>query len=124
VLFSRVARARRGLDVEVFRATSARFGAESLEGRQPLAVEGTWASGRRDVAAGALFVPAAQPRALHAAHLLDPAGPDSFLAWGFFNAAFEKKEYIAEHGLEPFARTLHAKDPDLVYPVLRTATRP
>jgi len=26
--------------------------------------------------------------------LLEPQAPDSFTSWGFFNAAFEQKEYI------------------------------
>ena len=32
------------------------------------------------------------------------------LAWGFFNAHFEQKEYIEDYVLEPFARELLAKD--------------
>jgi endonuclease/exonuclease/phosphatase family metal-dependent hydrolase len=74
-------------------------------------VKGTWAKERHDLAAGALWVPAAQQRALLAAHLLEPAGPDSFLAWGDFNAAFERKEYVEDYVLEPFARDLLEKDP-------------
>lgn len=35
----------------------------------------------------------------------------SFLAWGDFNAAFEKKEYIEDYVLEPFARELLERDP-------------
>ena len=26
--------------------------------------------------------------------LLEPRDPDSFVSWGFFNAAFERKEYM------------------------------
>jgi hypothetical protein len=111
VLFSRLEGARQGVEVEAFRATEARFAPASFEGRQTLSVNGEWAKERRDLAAGALFVPAAQARALLAAHLLEPAGPDSFLAWGDFNAAFEKKEIIEDYVLEPFARELLEKDP-------------
>jgi Zinc carboxypeptidase len=111
VLFSRIDGPRQGVAVEAFRATEAKLAAGSFEGRQALAVRGAWARERRDLAAGALFVPAAQARALLAAHLLEPAGPDSFLAWGDFNAAFERKEYIEDYVLEPFARELLAKDP-------------
>lgn len=113
VLFSRVAKPRTGMAVEVFRASAARFRAEPYEGRQPVAVAGEWTAERRDVGAGSLFVPAAQPRAMLAAHLLDPAGPDAFLAWGFFNAAFEKKEYVEDYVLEAFARELLAEDAGL-----------
>jgi len=33
-------------------------------------------------------------------HLLEPKGPDSFLAWGFFNAIFEEKEYAESYVME------------------------
>jgi hypothetical protein len=111
VLFSRVGEARRRVAVEAFRAREARFSPAPLEGRQRLDVVGTWARETRDVAAGALFVPAAQARALLAAHLLEPTGPDSFLAWGEFNAAFEKKEYVEDYVLDLFARERLEEDP-------------
>jgi hypothetical protein len=110
VLFSRLDGPRQGAAVEAVRAVEARPAAASFEGRQALSVKGAWAEERRDLAAGALWVPAAQARALLAAHLLEPAGPDSFLAWGDFNAAFERKEYVEDYVLEPFAEGLLAKD--------------
>ena len=111
VRFARIEAARLAADVEAFRASAAKFEATSYEGRQMLSVEGAWGRERRDLAAGALWVPVAQARALLAAHLLEPAGPDSFLAWGDFNAAFEKKEYVEDYVIAPFARDLLARDP-------------
>ncbi len=111
VLFSRLDGARRGAAVEAFRAREARFSPAPFEGRQTLEVEGEWAPETRDLAAGALWVPAAQARALLAAHLLEPSGPDSFLAWGEFNAAFEKKEYVEDYVLDAFARERLERDP-------------
>ncbi len=111
VLFSRVEVGREAFPVEVFRATDAKPGEASFEGRQTLAVKGAWARERREVAAGSLWVPVTQARALLAAHLLEPTAPDSFLAWGDFNAAFEKKEYVEDYVLDPFARDLLARDP-------------
>ena len=110
VRFERLARPIDG-EVETFRSSEATFRAESFEGRQRLEVKGAWARERASLVAGALFVPSAQARALLAAHLLEPAGPDSLLAWGTFNTAFEKKEYIEPYVLEPFARELLRKDP-------------
>jgi len=110
VRFAPLDRGRRGVEVEAFRATETVFGAAPHEGRQTLSVKGAWEKERRDVAAGSLWVPAAQPRALLAAHLLEPLAPDSFLAWGEFNGAFEKKEYIEDYVIEPFARELLARD--------------
>jgi hypothetical protein len=83
-----------------------------------------WGPERRDVLAGALFVPSAQPRALLAAHLLEPSGPDSLLAWGFFSAAFERKEYVEDYVLEPFARELLAEDAALREELARLADDP
>jgi len=111
VLFSRLDRRVERARVEAFRASEVKPAPAPFEGRQMLSVKGEWKPERREVAAGALWVPAAQARALLAAHLLEPAGPDAFVAWGEFNAAFERKEYIEDYVLEPFARELLARDP-------------
>ena len=44
---------------------------------------------------------------------LEPAGPDSFVYWGFFNSTFEQKEYGESYVLEKLAREMLAKDPNL-----------
>jgi hypothetical protein len=111
VAFERLAASRPAADVEVFRATEVTSDPASTEGRVRLAVAGAWAPGRRDLGAGALFVPVRQPRARLAAHLLEPTGPDGYLAWGFFDAAFERKEYVETYVLEAFASDLLARDP-------------
>jgi hypothetical protein len=110
IRFERIAGARRGLEVEVFRASEVRFRGDSFEGHQTVGLTGNWAPERRDLAAGALWVPAAQAAARIAAILLEPASPDSLVAWGFFNTAFERKEYIEDYVLEPFAQALIEKD--------------
>jgi hypothetical protein len=74
---------------------------------------GRWSAERRDLGAGALFVPVAQPNARLVLHLLEPQAPDSFCAWGFFNACFEQKEYIEPYVADQIARTLLAQDPAL-----------
>jgi hypothetical protein len=38
--------------------------------------------------------------------LLEPQAPDSFAAWGFFNACFEKKEQLEPYVAEQIAREL------------------
>lgn len=43
-------------------------------------------------------------------NLLEPAAPDSFVKWGFFNAFFERKEYAEEYVLEPFAQEMLKND--------------
>ncbi len=44
---------------------------------------------------------------------LEPAGPDSAMQWGFFDAIFEQKEYGEAYVLEELAREMMAKDPKL-----------
>jgi murein tripeptide amidase MpaA len=97
--------------VEVFRATEAKFRPSSVEGHQLLSVKGQWTKEPRTLPAGTLYVPAAQTNVPLLAHLLEPLGPDSLLAWGFFNNHFEQKEYVEDYVLEPFARELLARDP-------------
>jgi hypothetical protein len=48
-----------------------------------------------------------------AIHLLEPQAPDSLLAWGFFNAIFERKEYAEPYVMERLARDMLANDPKL-----------
>jgi hypothetical protein len=83
------------------------------EGRQTAKVTGAWAPTRLSWPAGSLFVPVAQPRARLALHLLEPEAPDSFVAWGSLNAAFEQKEYMEAYVTEAEARRMLAADPAL-----------
>jgi hypothetical protein len=46
-------------------------------------------------------------------HLLEPQAPDSYAAWGFFNACFEQKEYLEPYVAEQVARGMLAQDPAL-----------
>ena len=84
--------------------------APSYEGRAALTVAGSWTPGAEDLPAGSLFVPIAQPHAEVVMHLLEPTAPDSLVAWGFFNAHTEQKEYLEDYLTEAFARD-QLKDP-------------
>ena len=111
VQFRRIA-AHPGSNVQVWRADEARFAAQSVEGHQRLDAQGRWQVEKRDIADGSLFVPIAQPRARLAMALLEPAAPDSLLAWGRFNNAFESKEYMEDYVAEQVAREMLA-DPQV-----------
>jgi len=100
-------------DVEVFRATAATPASASSEGRQRMTVTGSWMPETRSIGAGALFVPIAQPGARLLLSLLEPKAPDSLLAWGDFNYAFERKEYMEDYVAEQVAREMLAADPAL-----------
>lgn len=102
-----------GADVETFRADKATFSPGSFESHQLLAVQGAWKAEPRALGKGALFVPVAQPKALLVMALLEPQAPDSLLAWGEFNNAFERKEYMEEYVAEDVARAQMAADPAL-----------
>jgi len=92
------------VEVEAFRADKSKFGAQSFEGHQALAVEGAWRKEARELGKGALFVPIAQAKSRLVMAMLEPESADSLLAWGAFNNAFERKEYMEEYVAEEVAR--------------------
>ena len=101
---------RRNVPVERFKTGSAAFAATSFESHQGLSITGAWQGQRVDVAAGSLYAPIAQPKAKLLMALLEPQAPDSYLAWGFFNNRFERKEYMEDYVAEEVARDM-LKDP-------------
>jgi len=85
-----------------------------FEGRQAiLELEQTLETAAQTIPAGSWLVPMDQPKARLAALLLEPASPDSFLRWGFFDAIFEDKEYAEPRVMEAMAREMLANDPAL-----------
>lgn len=113
IAFSRLQAAHPRAAVQAFRDETPTFAATPVEGRQRLTVDGEWAAETHDIDAGALFVPIAQPKARLAMSLLEPMAPDSLLAWGHFNNAFERKEYMEDYVAEDVAREMLARDPAL-----------
>ena len=111
--FTTLAAAKPGMKVKTFRADEAKARPGTFEGRTMMAVKGHWQTEARTLEAGSLYVPLAQPLARLAAALLEPEAPDSFLAWGFFNAAFEQKEYAEPYVAEQMAQEMLAKDAKL-----------
>ena len=99
--------------VETFRADKATFAATSNESHQHLTLEGAWKPEARDIGGGALFVPVAQPKARLVIELFEPQAPDSLVAWGEFNNAFEQKEYMEDYVAEDVARAQLQADPAL-----------
>jgi|CXWL01.1.fsa_nt_gi hypothetical protein len=101
------------VQVEEFRIARAQFSPEPFEGRQRVALSGEWGVTQRDVPAGSLFVPIAQPRSRLIVALLEPQAPDSLGAWGFFNACFEQKEQIEPYVAEQIAKAIFDSDAGL-----------
>jgi hypothetical protein len=63
--------------------------------------------------AGSVVVPLNQRLSKVVIEWLEPQGPDSALAWGFFDPMFEQKEYGEPYVLEKLAREMMEKDPKL-----------
>ena len=99
--------------VEAFRAHGVHFAATPFEGRMRVRLAGSWQRERQDIGPGALFVPIAQRGARLLMHLLEPQAPDSFAAWGFFNACFERKEDLEPYVADRIARTMLTQNPAL-----------
>jgi hypothetical protein len=95
-------------DVEAYRAEKATLTAGSFESHQRLAAVGQWKPEPRALTKGSLFVPVAQPKARLVMALFEPTAPDSMLAWGAFNNAFERKEYMEDYVAEEVAREMLA----------------
>ena len=111
VAFTTLKDERRNVEVEAYRLVAPKFRNVPYEGRLiVMGRDGVWTPRSVDLPKGSLFVPAAQARIFLAMHLLDPTSPDSFLAWGFFNANLEQKEYLEDYLSESYAREL-LKDP-------------
>src|SRR2546425_852533 len=101
------------LDIEGYRFTDIAWPTASFEGRFMPSYKTELVSERRRFPAGSVVVPLAQPTANVAIQLLEPQAPDSFVAWGFFNAIFEQKEYAETYVLEQLAREMMAARPEL-----------
>jgi Zinc carboxypeptidase len=99
--------------LETFRATKVTYSKAPFEGHTTMTFEGSWQPEQRTVPAGSLFIPIAQPNARLVMGLLEPQAPDSFAAWGFFNTAFEAKEYMEPYVEEQVAQEMLAHDPKL-----------
>ena len=113
IRFGRLEKPATAAPVEAFRAIDVRYGNETREGRMTVRLEGRWERERRTVPAGSLFVPIAQPKARLVMALLEPQAPDSFASWGFFNIAFEAREYMEPYVAEELGRQMLAENPDI-----------
>ncbi len=100
--------------VETFRAKKLEFSQKPYEGRTRITrIDGGWELETRTVPAGSLWIPIKQPHARLAMHLLEPHAPDSWLSWGFFNSAYEQKEYMEAYLIEAVAERLMKEQPFL-----------
>lgn len=113
VKYSVMPQAEASAAVETFRADEAMLSAGSFEGRQRLTLKGDWKAERVAIPAGSVFVPIDQPLARVVIQLFEPSAPDALVGWGFFNNAFESKEYMEAYVAEEEAEKMLARDPAL-----------
>ncbi|MES2047767.1 MAG: M14 family metallopeptidase [Pseudomonadota bacterium] len=99
--------------VETFRATSVSMSPQSIESHQTNKLAGKWQTEQRFIAQGALFIPIAQVKARLVIAMFEPLAPDALVNWGWFNNAFEQKEYMEAYVAEEVAREQLAADPAL-----------
>jgi hypothetical protein len=111
--FEKLAHENTGVAVQAFRATQVTYSKETFEGHTMLTFAGAWAPQKRPIPAGSLFVPIAQSNSRLVVALLEPQGVDSLAAWGFFNSAFEPKEYMEPYVEEQVAAEMLAHDPKI-----------
>ena len=113
IAFERLRALRTDVRAGTFRATQVQFSSAPFEGRMRAQLEGAWSEESVTIEAGALFVPMAQRLSRLIAALFEPRAPDSFAAWGFFNACFEQKEQMEPYVAEQVAADMLAADPAL-----------
>ncbi len=110
IRFDRLQQRMTSAQAAAFRASRVAFSSTPFEGRMRAQIEGTWSAHATSVEAGSLFVSLAQPLARLVVALFEPQAPDSFAAWGFFNACFEQKEQMEPYVAEQIAAQLWAAD--------------
>jgi murein tripeptide amidase MpaA len=101
------------IEVESYRFSTVKWPPGPFEGRQMPVFTAEPVRESRMFPAGSVLVPLAQPLAKVVVNLLEPMAPDSLVAWGFFNAVFEHKEYAENYVVENLAREMMAQDPEL-----------
>lgn len=99
--------------IEGYRFANVRMPSSTFEGRTMPMFDTTKIEEQRRFPTGSVLVPLNQKGAPVAMQLLEPQAPDSFVAWGFFNAVFEQKEYSEDYVSEKLAREMMAAAPDL-----------
>lgn len=96
--------------IQVFRANKTQFTNTSFEGHQNLKVDGVWKTESIALPIGMILVPIKQAKSKLVVHLFEPLSQDSFLGWGFFNKAFEEKEYMENYVAEDVAKEMLKND--------------
>ena len=101
------------LEVELYKFSDAKWQERPYEGRHPVTFTTSPFTEKRTFPAGTIVARTNQRAARVLIHALEPQAPDAFVAWGFFDALFEQKEYGEDYVLEKMAAEMLQKDPKL-----------
>jgi hypothetical protein len=101
------------LEVERYRFKNPKWASAPFEGRVTVTYGTEKFTEKATFPAGTVVVPIHQRAAKVAMHALEPEAPDAFVAWGFFDAIFEQKEYAEDYVMDAMAPEMMAKDPKL-----------
>lgn len=101
------------INVHSYRFKNAEWRRRPYEGRHRVSFEVEPFEEERLFPAGSVVIDMNQRAAKAAANILEPQAPDSYVNWGFFNAIFERKEYVESYVMEERARMMLASDEKL-----------
>jgi hypothetical protein len=102
--------AAREVDVVMDRLHDPKLATTPFEGRVAVTAAASPERRRERFPAGSVRVSTDQPLGDLAVLLLDPASPDSFFQWGFFQEALQPTEYVENYVMEPMAARMLAED--------------
>jgi hypothetical protein len=101
------------LNVRITSFNQVRWQQRSVEGHHKLTYSLSDTLVQATFPAGTMLVEMNQRTARVIAHLLEPASPDSYAAWGFFDIFMEQKEYSESYVMEKMAREMIQNNPKL-----------
>jgi len=101
------------LDIRTWRFSDAKWREKPYEGRHTVSFTAIEHTENRVFPAGTAVVDMNQRTTRVVAHLLEPKGPDSLVRWGYFDAVFERVEYVESYVIEQMIPQMLEETPDL-----------
>lgn len=101
------------VEVETLHLTEVAYEDEPFEGHVRVTAAAAGETRVVTFPPGTVRVPTDQPLGDLAVYLLEPRSPDSFFQWGFFLEVLQRSEYVEAYVMEPLARRMLERDPDL-----------
>ncbi len=100
-------------EFESYRFKNVTWNPEPFEGHHMARFETEMIVDERTFPVDSIFVPLNQRTNKVILEMLEPDAADSLVAWGYFNAIFEDKEYAEAYILEELAEKMFANDPSV-----------